>query len=108
MVEMKKPKLGCICGENYAKYTIIDLEKGYGITLGNSLKRILTSSLPGYKNNPVTKVEVDVGDDVDSDKLILKIWTNGDLSPKEAFKLAAFKLKTYMEVFEDLAKSEKA
>src|SRR6056297_1581839 len=33
--------------ENYGKFTISPLERGYGITLGNSLRRVLLSSLPG-------------------------------------------------------------
>lgn len=33
--------------ENYAKFTITPLERGYGITLGNSLRRVLISSMPG-------------------------------------------------------------
>ena len=33
--------------ENYAKFTITPLERGYGITLGNSLRRVLLSSMPG-------------------------------------------------------------
>ena len=33
--------------DNYGKFTISPLERGYGVTLGNSLRRILLSSLPG-------------------------------------------------------------
>lgn len=33
--------------ENYGKFTMINLERGYGITLGNSLRRVLLSSMPG-------------------------------------------------------------
>ena len=32
---------------NYAKYVISPLEQGYGVTLGNSLRRVLLSSLEG-------------------------------------------------------------
>lgn len=33
--------------DNYGKFTIEPLDRGYGITLGNSLRRVLISSLPG-------------------------------------------------------------
>lgn len=33
--------------ENYAKFVISPLEQGYGVTLGNSLRRVLLTSLPG-------------------------------------------------------------
>ena len=33
--------------ENYAKFVISPLERGYGVTLGNALRRVLLSSLEG-------------------------------------------------------------
>ena len=33
--------------DNYAKFVISPLEQGYGITLGNSLRRVLLTNLPG-------------------------------------------------------------
>ena len=33
--------------ENYAKFVISPLERGYGVTLGNALRRVLLSSLDG-------------------------------------------------------------
>ena len=33
--------------DNYAKFVIEPLERGFGITLGNALRRILLSSIPG-------------------------------------------------------------
>ncbi len=50
MVEIEKPRIECIDSpENgsYGKYVVEPLERGYGTTLGNSLRRILLSSLPG-------------------------------------------------------------
>ncbi|MBS4024627.1 MAG: DNA-directed RNA polymerase subunit alpha [Clostridia bacterium] len=50
MLEIEKPKIECIeKAENnaYGKYVIEPLERGYGTTIGNSLRRILLSSLPG-------------------------------------------------------------
>ncbi len=42
--------------ENYAKFVIEPLERGFGITLGNSLRRILLSSIPGAA---VTYMKID-------------------------------------------------
>ncbi len=41
--------------ENYAKFVISPLEQGYGLTLGNSLRRVMLTSLPGYA---VTSVKI--------------------------------------------------
>ena len=50
MVEIEKPRITCLDSEDvsYGKYVVEPLERGYGMTLGNSLRRILLSSLPGY------------------------------------------------------------
>ena len=50
MVEIEKPRIECIDSQDdvsYGKYIGEPLERGYGTTLGNSLRRILLSSLPG-------------------------------------------------------------
>ena len=50
MVEIEKPRIECIDSPedpSYSKFVVEPLERGYGITLGNSLRRILLSSLPG-------------------------------------------------------------
>jgi len=50
MLEIEKPKIECVEStedKRYGKFVIDPLERGYGITLGNSLRRILLSSLPG-------------------------------------------------------------
>ena len=49
MMEMEKPKIVCeeTEGGAYARFTVEPLEKGYGITLGNCMRRTLLSSLPG-------------------------------------------------------------
>lgn len=59
MIEIEKPKIECLAsGEDntYGKFVIEPLERGYGITLGNSLRRILLSSLPGVA---VSSIKVD-------------------------------------------------
>ena len=50
MVELEKPRIECIDSPedgSYGKYIVEPLERGYGTTLGNSLRRVLLSSLPG-------------------------------------------------------------
>ena len=59
MIEIKKPMIECIERNedgSYGKFVIEPLERGYGITLGNSLRRVLLSSLPGAA---VTAIRVD-------------------------------------------------
>ena len=51
MIEIEKPRIECIensAEASYGKFIVEPLERGYGTTLGNSLRRILLSSLPGY------------------------------------------------------------
>ena len=50
MIEIEKPQVECIetpGDASYGKYVIEPLERGYGTTLGNALRRIMLSSLPG-------------------------------------------------------------
>ena len=50
MIEIEKPQIECIEApgdDSYGKYVIEPLERGYGTTLGNALRRIMLSSLPG-------------------------------------------------------------
>ena len=50
MIEFEKPNIECLEVDdtnNYAKFVCEPLERGYGMTIGNSLRRILLSSLPG-------------------------------------------------------------
>lgn len=59
MLEIEKPKIDRVDPEKadiYGKFVVEPLERGYGITLGNSLRRILLSSLPGAA---VTSVKID-------------------------------------------------
>ena len=59
MIEIEKPTIECIYSQeepNYGKFVVEPLERGYGTTLGNSLRRILLSSLPGAA---VTSVKID-------------------------------------------------
>ncbi|MDD2573021.1 MAG: DNA-directed RNA polymerase subunit alpha [Bacillota bacterium] len=59
MIEIEKPKVEMVetsSDNTYGKFVVEPLERGYGITLGNSLRRILLSSLPGAA---VTSVKID-------------------------------------------------
>ncbi len=61
MLEMEKPAIECVERRTeqdgaYGRFVIEPLERGYGTTLGNSLRRILLSSLPGAA---VTSIRID-------------------------------------------------
>ena len=59
MIEFEKPNIKCLeidNDKNYAKFVCEPLERGYGITIGNSLRRILLSSLPG---SAITSVKIE-------------------------------------------------
>lgn len=59
MIEFERPNIKCLeidNDSNYAKFVCEPLERGYGITIGNSLRRILLSSLPG---SAITSVKID-------------------------------------------------
>lgn len=54
MIEFEKPNIHNIEEDaHYGKFVVEPLERGYGTTLGNSLRRILLSSLPGAAVNTV-------------------------------------------------------
>ena len=59
MIEFERPNIKCLeidNDSNYAKFVCEPLERGYGITIGNSLRRILLSSLPG---SAITSVKIE-------------------------------------------------
>ncbi len=58
MVEIEKPRIECIetpGDDSYGKFVVEPLERGYGTTLGNSLRRMLLSSLEG---TAITSVKI--------------------------------------------------
>lgn len=94
MIEIEKPKIETLeisDDAKFGKFVVEPLERGYGTTLGNSLRRILLSSLPGAA---VTAIQIDgvlhefstiegVVEDVTSiilniKKLALKIYSDED------------------------------
>lgn len=59
MIEFEKPNIECTNMDeqnNYARFVCEPLERGYGVTIGNSLRRILLSSLPGCA---ITNIKID-------------------------------------------------
>ncbi len=59
MIEIEKPRIETAefsADGTYGKFVVEPLERGYGTTLGNSLRRVLLSSLPGYA---ITSVKID-------------------------------------------------
>ncbi|MDD4188863.1 MAG: DNA-directed RNA polymerase subunit alpha [Eubacteriales bacterium] len=59
MIEIEKPNIECVETKEdntYGKFVVEPLERGYGTTLGNTLRRILLSSLPGVA---VTSIKID-------------------------------------------------
>lgn len=57
MIEFEKPNITKIDeNKDYGKFVIEPLERGYGTTLGNSLRRVLLASLPGAS---VTSINID-------------------------------------------------
>ncbi len=110
MLEIEKPEIKCICSpedQTYGKFIVEPLERGYGTTLGNSLRRILLSSLPGAA---VTAISIDgiyhefstiegVKEDVTEIILnIKKLALSLDNDDPEAIKTMSIKAKGPMEV----------
>ena len=59
MIEINKPTIEALdlaADGTYGKFVLEPLERGFGTTLGNSLRRVLLSSLPGYA---ITTVKID-------------------------------------------------
>ncbi|WP_408955527.1 DNA-directed RNA polymerase subunit alpha [Natroniella sp. ANB-PHB2] len=57
MIEIQKPSIERIeSTDDYGKFVVSPLERGYGITLGNSLRRIMLSSLPGVA---ITSIKIE-------------------------------------------------
>lgn len=57
MIEIERPKIECVeKTDNYGQFVVEPLERGFGTTLGNSLRRVLLSSLPGVA---ISSVKID-------------------------------------------------
>ena len=115
MIEIEKPTIECIYSEsdkNYGKFIVEPLERGYGTTLGNSLRRILLSSLPGAA---VTSIRIDgilhefstipgVKEDVTEIILNLKqlaVRISGDTTKRAIINAAGPKIVTAADIIGD-------
>ena len=57
MIEFEKPNIHKVVEtDNYGKFVVEPLERGYGTTLGNSLRRVMLASLPGAA---ITSIQID-------------------------------------------------
>ncbi len=59
MIEFEKPNIECLEVDdtnNYAKFVCVPLDRGFWVTIGFYLRRILLSSLPGCS---ITSVKID-------------------------------------------------
>ena len=101
MMEIEKPRISFEESENGARATIVvePLEKGFGITLGNSLRRVLLSSLPGtavrgikiknvqYEFSPIHGATEDVTDVVLNLKSLALRATNDSVNFSTSLRL---------------------
>ncbi|MGH2443334.1 MAG: DNA-directed RNA polymerase subunit alpha, partial [Chloroflexota bacterium] len=56
-LEISLPRIECTTSsDTYARFEVEPLARGYGVTLGNALRRVLLSSLPGAA---ITAVHID-------------------------------------------------
>ena len=58
MLEIERPRIDCQEEGNggYAKFVLEPLERGFGVTIGNALRRVLLSTLPGAA---VTNIKIE-------------------------------------------------
>lgn len=104
MIEIEKPKIETVeisDDATFGKFVVEPLERGYGTTLGNSLRRILLSSLPGAA---VTSIQIDgvlhefstiegVVEDVTTIILNLKNWLSKSTPMKKKHWRSMYKVK---------------
>ncbi|HAV43120.1 TPA: DNA-directed RNA polymerase subunit alpha [bacterium] len=85
----------------------IEIDKGYGYFSGKENKKenqpIGVISVDSFFS-PVTRVsfrteEIRVGQMVDYERLIMQIWTNGNVNPRDALAQAAFNLRRHLNLF---------
>ena len=57
MIEIERPKIECEeATDTYGRFVVEPLERGFGTTMGNSLRRVMLSSLPGVA---ATSIKID-------------------------------------------------
>ncbi len=103
MIEIEKPRIETVEvseDSKFGKFVVEPLERGYGTTLGNSLRRILLSSLPGaavktieienvlHEFSTIENVVEDVTTIITNiKKLALKIYSEDEKSDSGGFDL---------------------
>jgi DNA-directed RNA polymerase subunit alpha len=101
MIEIKKPEITYIKRDTaeglYGRFILEPLEKGYGHTLGNTLRRVLLSSLPGvaiseakidgilHEFSCIPEVKEDVTEICLNFKTIVATFEKGDNEPKKGY-----------------------
>src|SRR5437762_656617 len=111
--------------DTYGKFSVEPFERGFGVTVGNSLRRILLSSLEGSavtrvkiqgvqheisvisvdsSFSPVVRVKYEiedtrVGQRTNYDKLVMEVWTNGTVTPQMALVEGAKIMRKHLNPF---------
>ena len=60
MIEIEKPTITKTIDENYGKFVVEPLERGYGMTLGNALRRILIAEIPTDFKELLNKINIQI------------------------------------------------
>lgn len=116
-VEIVNPDqyLGTLADKEHKLSATLTVESGFGYSLSEERERGEIGIIPlDALFSPVVRVNYKieatrVGRATDFDKLVLEIWTDGTIPPKEALKFAAKDLVSYfMQVYEPKASSEEA
>ena len=81
MIEFEKPIITKIDeNKDYGRFVIEPLERGYGTTLGNSLRRVLLSSLPGAA---VTSIKIEYSTNLTLFQVYAKMLCKSSLTLKD-------------------------
>jgi DNA-directed RNA polymerase subunit alpha len=107
--------LGTLADKEHKLSAVLTVESGFGYSLSEERESEEIGVIPlDALFSPVTRVNYKieatrVGRATDFDKLILEIWTDGTIEPKEALKFAAKNLVAYfMQVYEPRVQTEEA
>ena len=97
MIEFEKPKIIKFDEtEFYGKFVVEPLERGYGTTLGNSLRRVLLSSLPG---SAVTSIQIEgVQHEFAKSLVYVKMWSKSSLLLKDLRSNLTLKMKNKLSL----------
>lgn len=116
-VEIANPDLylGTLADKDHKLNATLTVEAGFGYSLSEEREKGEIGTIPlDALFSPIVRVNYKieatrVGRATDFDKLVLEIWTDGTILPKDALKFAAKNLVTYfMQVYEPKVASEQA